>query len=95
MFMNGELSLTNERIMFEQRVVFQKLMGITSRKVWEVPLSEIQETGGKKSVGIIPNRFYVKLKSGDTELFIVNNDRERLLNLLEGQKGKYDFSVFR
>lgn len=71
----GRLVLTNERVIFKSHS-----FNIQTHE-WSAALSDITETEPARTLGIIPNGLLIKVKSGETERFVVR-DREKWNQLL-------------
>ena len=65
----GRLVLTNERVVFKSHS-----FNIQTHE-WSVALPDILETESARTLGVVPNGLLIKVKSGETERFVVN-DRE-------------------
>jgi hypothetical protein len=65
----GRLVLTNERVIFKSHP-----FNIQTHE-WSVARTDISETEPARTLGIVPNGLLIKVKSGETERFVVR-DRE-------------------
>jgi hypothetical protein len=77
----GALYLTNNRVIFKSHAFnIQRHTDI-------FPLDEIVDIGKRKSMGIIPNGIFIKMKDGRIEKFVVKNRSKWLAEIQDRLKG--------
>ncbi len=75
----GRIKVTNTKLIFKSHIFnFEKITE-------EIPLNNIESVHKKNTLGIIPNRMLIKLKSGVEYNFVVTG-RNQLILLIENNR---------